>query len=87
MSENGHAILAIENRGERLIPLSDLTPSQRAAAFQTLGLLVRGRHRSPSIRVVTWDGSPIIDSLIEQELARVGFVRENAEMILYRTYS
>jgi hypothetical protein len=85
--ENGHPILAIENRGERLIPLSDLTPSQRVAALQTLALLVQGRHQSPSIRVATWDGSPIIDSPIEQELARVGFVRENGEMILYRTYS
>ena len=85
--ENGHPLLAVENRGERLIPLSDLTPPQRAACFQTLAQLVEGRHRNSSIRAMTWDGSPIVNSLIEEELAAVGFIRENPGMILYRTYS
>jgi len=85
--ENGHPLLAVENRRERLIPLSDLTPPQRAACFQTLAQLVEGRHRNSSIRAMTWDGSPIVSSLIEEELAAVGFIRENSGMILYRTYS
>lgn len=84
--ENGHPLLAVENRGERLIPLSDLTPSQRAACFQSLTQLVKGRHRHPSIRAMTWDGFPIVDSPIEDELAAVGFAREGSGMILYRTF-
>lgn len=84
--QNGHPVLAIENRGERLIQLSDLTPPERAAAFKVLPRLVEGRHRSPSIRVASWDGAPVVDSPIEQELAQIGFVRENTAMILYRTF-
>ncbi|MCK5828263.1 hypothetical protein KAH43_07055, partial [Candidatus Bipolaricaulota bacterium] len=84
--ENGHPILAVENRGERLIPLSDLTPSQRLASFQLLPRLVEGRQRPTSMRAVTWDGSPIVNSSIESELASVGFVREGGGMILYRTF-
>jgi ATP-dependent helicase Lhr and Lhr-like helicase len=83
---NGHPVLAVENRGERLIPLSDLTPLQRTACFKTLLQLVEGRHRSPSIRAMTWDSSPIVDSPIEEELTTVGFVREGSGMILYRTF-
>jgi len=85
--ERGHPILAIENRGERLIPLSDLTLSQRMASFQTLSQLVEGRQRPTSVRVTTWDGSPIMNSGITGELADVGFVREDADMILYRTFT
>jgi len=84
--ENGYPILAVENRGERLIPLSDLTPSQRLASFQLLTRLVEGRQRPTSMRAVTWDGSPIVNSVIESELVSVEFVREGAGMILYRTF-
>ena len=85
--ERGHPILAVENRGERLIPLSDLTLSQRMASFQTLSQLVEGRQRPTSIRVSTWDGTPILNTGIADELAEVGFTSEDAEMILYRTFT
>jgi hypothetical protein len=49
--ENGHPILAVEDRGERLIPLSDVSPQQRTACFRLLGRLVEGRERPSSIRV------------------------------------
>lgn len=84
--ENGHPLLAVENRGERLIPLSDLTPLQRANAFQTLKQLVEGRHQPSSLRVMTWDGRPVVDSPIVSELTALGFVREGTGMILYRTF-
>lgn len=84
--ENGHPILAVENRGERLIPLSDLTPRQRLASFRALTRLVAGRHRPTSMRALSWDGHPIVNSGIEGELASVGFVRDGAGMILYRTF-
>lgn len=85
--EYGHPILAVENRGERLIPLSDLTPSQRVAAFKMLTQLVEGRQRPTSIRALTWDGAPIVNSVIETELATIGFVREDTGMILFRTFT
>ena len=87
MLENGHPLVSVEHRCERLITVSDLTPQQRAACFQALGQLVEGRHRNSSIRAMTWDGSPIVNSLIEEELAAVGFIREDSGMILYRTFS
>ena len=85
--ENGHPILAVENRGERLIPLSDLSPSQRTASFCALAQLVEGRERPASIRTMTWDGAAIVNSAIEAELAEAGFVREGSGMILYRTFT
>ena len=85
--ENGHPILAVENRGERLISLSDLSPSQRMESFRWLSRLVEGRERPASIRVMTWDGSPIVNSAIEAELAEAGFVREDPGMVLYRSYT
>ena len=85
--ENGHPILAVENRGERLNPLSDLSPSQRLASFRMLAQLVEGRERPTSIRALTWDGLPIVNSAIEAELAEAGFVREDPAMILYRTFT
>jgi ATP-dependent Lhr-like helicase len=83
---DGHPLLAIENRGERLIPLDDLSPSQRAACAACLARLVEGRQRAPSVRVNTWDGNPIANSPIEAELAEAGFVRDGAGMILYRRF-
>lgn len=85
--ENGHPILAVENRSERLISLSDLSSSQRTESFRWLSRLVEGRERPASIRAMTWDGSPIVNSVIEEELAEAGFVREDTGMVLYRSYA
>ncbi|MFC2082792.1 DEAD/DEAH box helicase [Candidatus Bipolaricaulota bacterium] len=85
--ENGHPILAIENRGERLIPLDELSPSQRTESFRMLLRLVEGRDRPAAIRVMSWDGSPIVETAVESELVEVGFTREDSGMILYRSYA
>ncbi len=85
--DNGNPLIAVENRGERLTPLDDLVPTQRASALKTLIQLVEGRHRPSSVRVRTWDGAPVVDSPIEDDLAAIGFRREGSEMIYYRTYS
>ncbi|MBE0635449.1 hypothetical protein IH601_05590, partial [Candidatus Bipolaricaulota bacterium] len=83
---DGHPLLAVENRGERLIPLDDLVPAQRAACFRQLIRLIEGRQRAASLRVLTWDGIPIANSRIEAELAEVGFSREGTGMRLYRRF-
>jgi hypothetical protein len=85
--ENGRPILAVENRGERLIPLCDISPQQRTACFRLLSHLVEGRERPSSILVQSWDGGSVIDSVAEKGLAAVGFVREDRGMVLYRRYT
>lgn len=82
----GRPILAVENRGERLVPLVDLAQDERREALATLLKLVEGRDRPPSIRVKTWGGRPIDDATVADELGKLGFVREDRSMILYRSY-
>ena len=82
----GRAILAVENRGERLVPLEDMGHDERRAALVTVRRLVEGRNRPPSVRVKTWRGRAVVDTPIASELESVGFVREDRSMILYRDY-
>ena len=82
----GRPILAVENRGERLVPLADLAHDERREGLAALPRLVEGRSRPPSIRVNTWNGRPIVDADVADELERLGFVREDRSMILYRSY-
>ncbi len=82
----GRPILAVENRGERLVPLADLAHDERREGLAALPRLVEGRSRPASIRVNTWDGRPIVDADVADELERLGFVREDRSMILYRSY-
>ena len=83
----GRALLAVENRGERLVPLADIGHDERREALATLPMLVRGRNRPPSARVKTWHGRSIVDTLVADELRKLGFVREDRSMILYREYA
>jgi ATP-dependent Lhr-like helicase len=82
----GRAILAAENRGERLVPLTDLGHVERREALATLRRLVEGRSRPPAVRVKAWDGRAIVDTPIAADLEMLGFVREDRTMILYRSY-
>ena len=82
----GRAILAVENCGERLVPLADLAHVERREALATLTRLVEGRSRPSSVRVKTWDGRPIVETAVTDELEKLGFVREDRSMILYREY-
>jgi hypothetical protein len=82
----GRPVLAVENRAERLVPLAEMDRAEMREALSTLRRLVEGRHRPPAIRVRLWDGGAIIGSIGAEELERIGFVREDRDMILYRTY-
>ncbi len=83
---SGRPILAVENRAERLVPLADVGSEETRAALETLPRLVAGRHRPASIRVKTWDGRAVVESGIVGELEKLGFVREDRTMILYREF-
>ncbi len=85
--ENGHPILGVENNGERLVPLGPLSEHQRLSALALLGRLVEGRERAASIRVLSWDGSPVLGTSVEGDLLTLGFVREDPGMVLYRSYA
>lgn len=82
----GRAILAAENRGERLVPLDEMGHDERRAALATLVTLVEGRNRPPVARVNTWAGRPVCETPVADELECLGFVREDRSMILYRSY-
>ena len=85
--QDGRALLAVENRGERLVPLADMGHDERREAFATLPRLVEGRSRPPSVRVKTWDGCSIVDTAEAGELEKLGFMREDRSMILYREFA
>jgi len=83
---SGRAIVAVENRGERLVPLADLEQNERREALATLPALVGGRIRPPSVRVVSWAGQPVAETPAAEELESIGFTRDDRSMILYRGY-
>jgi len=83
---DGRPVLAIENRGERLVPLVELDGARRAGALGLLRELVRGPGRRPAIRVRTWDGAPIGGTPAGEDLEGLGFMREDPWLILYRSY-
>jgi len=82
---DGRPVLAVENRGERLIPLVDLGDDERRGAIGILAKLVGGRHRA-AIRVRTWAGRPVTETPAAADLERLGFMREDRAMILYRSF-
>jgi len=81
----GIPILAIERRGERLIPLADLSADQRRSALALLPRLVQGRDRPASVRIKTWAGGAVPDA-VAAELAEYGFSSDGAGMVLYRSF-
>jgi len=83
---DGRPVLAVENHGDRLVPLVDLDASTRREALRKLERLVSGTSARTVIRVRTWDGAPIVDTPVADELERMGFMREDRIMILYRSF-
>jgi ATP-dependent Lhr-like helicase len=84
---DGRPLLAVESRGERLVPLAVMGHDERREALATLPRLVEGRSRPPSARVKTWDGRSVVDTAVAGELEKLGFAREDRSMILYREYA
>jgi len=82
----GRPMIAVEGRAERLVSLAELGRAALRRALSTLPRLVEGRDRPAAIRVKTWNGRPVGGSVAGEELERIGFVREDREMILYRSY-
>jgi hypothetical protein len=77
-------VLAVENRGERLIGLADLPREELAAALSLLPELVTGSLRK--LRVRTWNGRPVRGSEVEGFLVELGFTRDPNALVLYRRY-
>lgn len=82
--QNGRSLLAIGHRRERLIPLVDLVSEERREALGPLTGLVRGPTRCLWIRARTWEGRSVKVLPISDELERLGFMREDPLLILYR---
>ena len=80
-------MLAVENRGERLVPLAEMERGDVRRAVASLPGFVARRSCPPSIRVRTWDGRPVVETAVCDELAALGFEREDRSMILYRKYA
>ena len=83
---DGRPVLLIENRGRRLTPLVEMNASDRSRILATLRELVSGREQPARLRIDTWAGQPITESPVAADLAALGFVKEDREMILYRGY-
>jgi ATP-dependent Lhr-like helicase len=82
----GRPILAIETTAERLTPLVALDADERAEALACLPSLVRGFGRPSALRIRTWDERPVGETPVATELERLGFMREDPLLILYRTF-
>lgn len=87
VAQNGIPILAIENRGERLTPLVELSCEQRRAALALLPELLSFESGIRAIKVMQWDGKPVGTSVAAQDLEAVGFMHEDVAMIYYRQYT
>jgi ATP-dependent Lhr-like helicase len=85
--QNGRPVLAIENRGERLTLLGELSREQRRAVLALLPELLSFESGIRAIKVTQWDGKPVGTSVAAQDLQAVGFMREDLAMIYYRQYS
>lgn len=82
----GAPIVAVEAHGARLVPLVDLDATGRRSAFSLLAELVRHAGQRAAVRVETWDGAAVSDTSAAEDLASVGFIREDRTMILYRDF-
>ncbi len=85
--QNGRPVLAIENRGERLTPLGELSHEQRRAVLALLPELLSFESGIRAIKVMQWDGEPVGTSVAAQDLEAVGFMHEDLAMIYYRQYT
>jgi ATP-dependent Lhr-like helicase len=82
----GRPLISVEAWARKLSPLADLDAGERREALSLLSQLVRRVGQRPSIRVDTWDGAPATDSVAANDLAALGFIRDDQAMVLYRSY-
>jgi len=82
----GRPVLAIETTAERLIPLAEMDVGERRDVLALLPALVRKTRRRTAIRVRGWGEGPIAETPVAEELERLGFMREDQLMILYRGF-
>jgi len=85
----GLPLLAIEANGKRLVPLRDLSTSDRTAALQLLPQLLKsagGCKSLRSLKVEWWDKKPVHHSEIAGELKAIGFRAEFKTMVLERKF-
>ncbi len=82
----GRPRLAVEAYGRRLVASEELTASERREAVALLPRLVRGAGRPARVRVETWNGVPAAASEAADDLAAVGFVRDDQAMVIYRDF-
>ncbi len=83
---NGCPLLAIEAYGSRLIPLVELKGEERIDALRLLTQWIERPRRRASVRVETWDGRPVVETDVVDDLAALGFMKEDRVMIRYRDY-
>ena len=83
---DGIPIIAVENRGERLIPLIELPPKERMAALALLPRIIDPAAGVRRVVVRTWDEEEVRGTEIEEDLERIGFMGDDREMIYYRRY-
>lgn len=78
--------MAIENRGERITSLAELSERDRRAAVSLLPRLVERESKQRSIRIREWDDGPASESAAREDLEAIGFVCEDLHMIYYRGF-
>ncbi len=82
----GVPVMAIENRGERITSLAELSERDRRAAVSLLPRLVERESKQRSIRIREWDDGPASESAAREDLEAIGFVCEDLHMIYYRGF-
>ena len=82
----GVPVLLVEGSGARLTPVRELDREDLRRSLALLQRLVAGYMRRQSIRVQTWSGVPVTETPIAAELESLGFMREDRDMVLYRTF-
>ncbi len=86
VARGGRALLGVEGWAKRLVPLEDLAADERREALSLLPRLVQRAGQRPSIRVETWGDVPAGESDAAEDLAALGFIRDDQAMVLYRSY-
>ncbi len=81
----GSPVLIIESHGKRLTALPSSVPSDIDSALNFLPSLTSPNRRV--LKVDTYNGTPVIDSVIATHLAKLGFVRDYPGMTYYAGWS
>ncbi|MCK5739373.1 hypothetical protein KAH55_09330 [bacterium] len=83
--KNGDPVIAIENRGQRLTPLMDLSSTDYQLALKKIPLLLRNPGIR-SIKIETWNNAPVRNTFAATLLKELGFRDEFKQMILERSF-